>query len=202
MQNLFAGFFVSALIHVGIVLSLSNVFSIDLLDFNNDYSQPIPAYLIFEKPNLVSKKKVKTFIKKDAVVSISKTDLTEIVLKADQEILVLEDMINTPTILEEKEINASQQDKILFFSSLIEGQIQEVWKKPIASQELSVELMISLVPTGEILDVNIKRSSGNDAFDRSALIAVAKVNKFENLAMPAQLFNNNFRQFTLVFKPN
>ena len=48
MQNLFAGFFVSALIHVGIVLSLSNVFSIDLLDFNNDYSQPIPAYLIFE----------------------------------------------------------------------------------------------------------------------------------------------------------
>ena len=202
MQNLFAGFFVSALIHVGIVLSLSNVFSIDLLDFNNDYSQPIPAYLIFEKPNLVSKKKVKTIIKKDTVVSISKTDLSEIVLKADQEILVLEDMINTPAILEEKEINASQQDKILFFSSLIEGQIQEVWKKPIASQELSVELMISLVPTGEILDVNIKRSSGNDAFDRSALIAVAKVNKFENLAMPAQLFNNNFRQFTLVFKPN
>ena len=50
MQNLFAGFFISLLIHMGLVLSLSNILNIDLLDFQAEYSAPIPAYLIFEQP--------------------------------------------------------------------------------------------------------------------------------------------------------
>lgn len=201
MQNLFAGFFVSMLIHIGLVLSLSNIFSIDLLAFQADYSQPIPAYLVYEKPKLVSKKENKIFIKKIPIEPNSQIDIKEMVLKVDEEILALESKASKTTAFTQKKIIPSQQNQILFFSSIIEEQIRAVWKKPLVSKEFSVELILSLVPTGEILDVKVKRSSGSDAFDRSALIAVAKVRKFENLKMPAQLFDDNFRNFTLVFKP-
>jgi hypothetical protein len=202
MQNLFAGFFVSLLIHTGLVLSLSNIFNIDLLNFQAEYAAPIPAYLVFEQPALTSKKEFKRIVINDVTPeSKLKIDIKEMVLKPDQEILILESKATKPSIVKKNKINLSEKNRILFFSSIIEGQIRTVWKKPIVPEGLSVELVLSMVPTGEILDVKIKRPSGNEAFDRSALIAVAKVKKFENLSMSAKLFDDNFRNFSLIFRP-
>jgi hypothetical protein len=202
MQNLFAGFFVSLLIHTGLVLSLSNIFNIDLLNFQAEYAAPIPAYLVFEQPALTSKKEFKRIVINDvSPESKLKIDIKEMVLKPDQEILFLESKATKPSIVKKNKINLSEKNRILFFSSIIEGQIRTVWKKPIVPEGLSVELVLSMVPTGEILDVKIKRPSGNEAFDRSALIAVAKVKKFENLSMSAKLFDDNFRNFSLIFRP-
>ena len=202
MQNLFAGFFVSLLIHTGLVLSLSNIFNIDLLNFQAEYAAPIPAYLVFEQPALTSKKEFKRIVINDvSPESKLKIDIKEMVLKPDQEILILESKATKPNIIKKNKINLSEKNRILFFSSIIEGQIRTVWKKPIVPEGLSVELVLSMVPTGEILDVKIKRPSGNEAFDRSALIAVAKVKKFENLSMSAKLFDDNFRNFSLIFRP-
>tara|TARA_B110000914_G_scaffold9769_1_gene7893 strand:- start:568 stop:1176 length:609 start_codon:yes stop_codon:yes gene_type:complete len=202
MQNLFAGFFVSLLIHTGLVLSLSNIFNIDLLNFQAEYAAPIPAYLVFEQPALTSKKEFKRIVINDVTPeSKPKIDIKEMVLKPDQEILILESKATKPSIVKKNKINLSEKNRILFFSSIIEGQIRTVWKKPIVPEGLSVELVLSMVPTGEILDVKIKRPSGNEAFDRSALIAVAKVKKFENLSMSAKLFDDNFRNFSLIFRP-
>ena len=202
MQNLFAGFFVSLLIHTGLVLSLSNIFNIDLLNFQAEYAAPIPAYLVFEQPALTSKKEYKRIVINDVTPeSKPKIDIKEMVLKPDQEILILESKATKPSIVKKNKINLSEKNRILFFSSIIEGQIRTVWKKPIVPEGLSVELVLSMVPTGEILDVKIKRPSGNEAFDRSALIAVAKVKKFENLSMSAKLFDDNFRNFSLIFRP-
>ena len=202
MQNLFAGLFISLLIHTGLVLSLSNIFNIDLLNFQADYATPIPAYLVFEQPALTSKKEYKRIVINDVTPeSKLKIDIKEMVLKPDQEILILESKATKPSIVKKNKINLSEKNRILFFSSIIEGQIRTVWKKPIVPEGLSVELVLSMVPTGEILDVKIKRPSGNEAFDRSALIAVAKVKKFENLSMSAKLFDDNFRNFSLIFRP-
>ena len=202
MQNLFAGFFVSLLIHTGLVLSLSNIFNIDLLNFQAEYAAPIPAYLVFEQPALTSKKEFKRIVINDVTPeSKLKIDIKEMVLKPDQEILILESKATKPSIVKKNKINLSEKNRILFFSSIIEGQIRTVWKKPIVPEGLSVELVLSMVPTGEILDVKIMRPSGNEAFDRSALIAVAKVKKFENLSMSAKLFDDNFRNFSLIFRP-
>ena len=202
MQNLFAGFFISLLIHMGLVLSLSNILNIDLLDFQAEYSAPIPAYLVFEQPVSISKKEYRRIVINEVTPeSKAQVDINEMVLKPSQEILILKSKTAGPTIVKEKKINLNEKNRILIFSSIIEEQIRAVWKKPIVPEGLSVELVLSLVPTGEILDVKIKRPSGNEAFDRSALIAVARVNKFENLSMSAKLFDDNFRNFTLIFKP-
>ena len=57
MQNLVAGFIVSLFIHVGIILSASNLFNIDYLLSNNSTILTIPAYLVFEEEALVTPKK-------------------------------------------------------------------------------------------------------------------------------------------------
>ena len=61
-------------------------------------------------------------------------------------------------------------------------------------------MRISLVPTGEITDVHIVKSSGNAALDRSAELAVWKVAK---LPVPKDLvlFEKEFRQFNLNLRP-
>jgi len=82
---------------------------------------------------------------------------------------------------------------------MIQDQIREVWKKPLITEGLVVEIELKLLPTGEILDSNVIKTSGNKNFDLSALSAITRVGKFVNISMPSKLFNKNFRKFTLVF---
>ena len=61
-------------------------------------------------------------------------------------------------------------------------------------------LRVYLVPTGEVVDVQIAESSGNTAFDRSALVAVERVDRF-SVPADSALFEQSFREFTLLFRP-
>ena len=63
-----------------------------------------------------------------------------------------------------------------------------------------VVLRVRLVPTGEVVDVGVEQSSGNEAFDRSALLAVERSARFQVPSDP-KLFENNFRSFTVLFRP-
>jgi colicin import membrane protein len=77
------------------------------------------------------------------------------------------------------------------------------WKKPSAAKgDLTTEIRITLVPTGEIIKTKIIKGSGIKSFDDSALTAIASVGNFEDLQMPSNLFEAHFRQFILVFNPN
>ena len=77
------------------------------------------------------------------------------------------------------------------------------WKKPSTiTGDLITEIRITLVPTGEIINTNIIKGSGIKSFDDSALTAIARVESFEGLQMPSNLFEKHFRQFILVFNPN
>jgi colicin import membrane protein len=67
---------------------------------------------------------------------------------------------------------------------------------------MEAELLIQLVPNGQIVAVNIVRSSGDAAFDRSAELAVKKAGSFPELAdMPPAMFERNFRRLRFIFKP-
>ena len=103
------------------------------------------------------------------------------------------------------EIAAQQAEKdsvaITSVSAQIKQLIQSVWQIPPSAKHTDeVLLRISLVPTGEITDVHIVKSSGNAALDRSAELAVWKVAK---LPVPKDLvlFEKEFRQFNLNLRP-
>lgn len=79
--------------------------------------------------------------------------------------------------------------------------IERHWSRPpSARQGMQVELRISLVPSGELVDISVVRSSGNTAFDRSAELAVRRAAPFQ---VPANqtVFEQRFRRLRLVFTP-
>ena len=200
MQNLVAGFIVSLFIHVGIILSASNLFNIDYLLSNNSTILTIPAYLVFEEEALVTPKK-NNKIEKIFIPSSKDQERKSIEFNPAEE---LKKIINLPKAsyqLKNKIVlNGQTRNEVLFFSSMIQNQIREVWKKPLITEGLVVEIELQLLPTGEILDSNVIKTSGNKSFDVSALSAITRVGKFVNISMPSKLFDENFRKFTLVFR--
>ena len=77
------------------------------------------------------------------------------------------------------------------------------WTRPPSARNgmLSV-LAIQLVPTGEVVGVSVLQSSGNSAFDRSAMNAVERAGRFPEVAqLEDRIFEANFRRFQLIFKP-
>ena len=84
---------------------------------------------------------------------------------------------------------------------MIAEEVARYWSRPPSARNgLEVTLTIQLLPGGEVLDVYVDKSSGNSAFDRSAEMAVRKAEKLtvpENL----NLFNKEFRKFSIVFRP-
>ena len=201
MQNYLSGFFVSFILHLGLVLSFANFFQIDNL-YSLNKVEPMPAYLVFEKPQVITKKKnikkVKELIQEEPI--ISPTVLETANAKAEIETVKVEKDLLLKQILGE-EIKSSAEE-ISYYSNLIRDQVIINWKQPSSAKKgMSAEILITLVPTGEIVQVKLTKTSGNQAFDSSALNAIQKVSKFEGLDMSRRLFDNNFRKFTLVFNP-
>jgi colicin import membrane protein len=83
----------------------------------------------------------------------------------------------------------------------IRARISQVWRyPPSARPDMEVVVRIQLVPTGEVINVSIINSSGNEALDRSVLAAV---NRAQPLPVPKEirLFEQQFRNFVMAFRP-
>ena len=87
----------------------------------------------------------------------------------------------------------------------IRNEIIQKWVRPAnARNGMVVELVIQLLPTGEILSIGVsyRDASATDAFVASVVKAVNKVGRFDKLSeLDPALFDANFRKVTLVFKP-
>ena len=201
-MNYLAPFSLSCFIHLGLILSFSNIFSIDMESLSLYDIDPIPAYIIYEQP----KKQIKN--KKISISKEKKPDQQ----KQQEKIVIsepsiaLEEITNISRIPEKnfnRDIVNFSQSEISKYSSIIKQQVMSQWKKPSTiTGDLITEIRITLVPTGEIINTKIIKGSGIKSFDDSALTAIARVESFEGLQMPSNLFEKHFRQFILVFNPN
>ncbi len=106
---------------------------------------------------------------------------------------------------EESEFLESQSDMdaVMSYVALIQSRVIKNWHRPLSARNgMQVLLMIHLVPTGEVNNVYVLKGSGNAAFDRSAVQAVQRADKFEELQkLSPRQFDANFRQFKMLFKP-
>ena len=118
MQNYLSGFFISFILHLGLVLSFANFFQIDNL-YSLNKVEPMPAYLVFEKPLVITKKKnikkVKELIQEEPI--ISPTVLETANAKAEIETVKVEKNLLLKQILGE-EIKSSVEE-ISYYSNLI-----------------------------------------------------------------------------------
>jgi colicin import membrane protein len=102
-----------------------------------------------------------------------------------------------------RELAETEAELVMAYSAVIHDLVQQYWSRPPSARNgMVVVLRIRMVPTGDILDVEIVQSSGDFAFDRAAESAVLKVNRFTELqGMDPRLFDRNFRTFLLTFRP-
>jgi colicin import membrane protein len=102
----------------------------------------------------------------------------------------------------EEQASAANQ-AVQSYTTIIYNAISSNWSVPPSARNgMTVQLKLSLVPTGEVINVEITKSSGDAAFDRSALQAVAKAERFPELQqMPSRLFETQFRTVFLTFRP-
>ncbi|MDB6060564.1 MAG: protein TolA [Verrucomicrobiaceae bacterium] len=95
------------------------------------------------------------------------------------------------------------QEAIASFQGKIAHDIENSWSRPPnARLGMQVTLSIQLLHSGELVNVSVAKSSGNDAFDQSAVSAVRRVAKFPYLSGLSQnQFDKNFRPLMLNFNP-
>lgn len=87
--------------------------------------------------------------------------------------------------------------------ALITQAIERNWSRPASARNgMEAELILDLVPTGEVVNVRVVKSSGSDAFDRSAVAAVKRARQFIELQqLPNHVFEKFFRRLRMKFKP-
>ena len=201
-MNYLAPLSLSFFIHIGLILSFSNIFSIDIKSLSLYEIDPIPAYIIYEKPKKQIKKKILS-IPKETLVEPKKKIEKIIISEPSIELEEISRRSQIPAKNFNKDVISFSQSDISKYSSIIKQQVMSQWKKPrVITADLTTEIRITLVPTGEIVATKIIKGSGIKSFDDSAITAIARVGSFEGLQMPSNLFEEHFRQFILVFNPN
>lgn len=92
------------------------------------------------------------------------------------------------------------QGEVNKYKALILQAISEHWIIPTqANKKLSCELIIRVAPGGMVLDVQVRKTSGDPSLDSSARAAVMKASP---LPVPSDSSDfNAFRQFVLKVKP-
>ena len=95
------------------------------------------------------------------------------------------------------------QQQVAKYSALIKSLASDRWNRPpSARNNMAAEVRISLSPFGDVIDVTLVQSSGNDSFDRSVIQAVQNAQPFTELRnLERRIFDEYFQRFTIRFRP-
>ena len=135
----------------------------------------------------------------------SQKEVPRVVEPVDEESVRLEfeKELSLALVREEQMRKAITDDeKAMAYVAQIQKEIIQNWSRPPSARNgMQTILQVHLVPTGEVVDVNVQESSGNAAFDRSAIQAVQKSDRFV-VPGDAIRFERDFRVFTVLFRPD
>lgn len=86
---------------------------------------------------------------------------------------------------------------------LIISLVSQQWRRPPSARNgMSVEVTIQMLPDGTITNASVTRSSGDSAFDSSAVAAVRNVGRIPEMQeLDRATFDRMYRQRRMIFKP-
>ncbi len=163
----------------------------------------------------VERKKKRAEQKEQAALKKKKADqkkkeqerkkLAEAEAKArEMELLRIQQELESEILAEEQLVTEEELDiQAQSYVAAITQRIEQNWSRPPSARTgMKCELLIQLVPTGQVVQVTIIKSSGNAAFDRSAEQAVKKVGRFPEIkTMSPEVFERSYRKLKLIFNP-
>jgi len=185
-----------------LILSLIfSVFSIPKLNIDETQSIKVNFYeLIQQDDRLFDSPASNTFIKKETIKTSGINEKTN----ADETLIISKFKINKLDIKNEitKIKLSKEREGILRVSAIIQERISSIWIKPNSlSESLIAKVLINLAPSGEVLNFSLIEPSSNSSFNESILTAMNKMTFFEEvLSLERRVFEQNFRNFNLVFK--
>jgi len=124
-------------------------------------------------------------------------------LDAEQLAMLMREELKTLTDTAVGAVGAEEPSLRNMVAATIQAAVINRWTRPPSARNGMVSVLsIQLVPTGEVVGVSVLQSSGNSAFDRSAMNAVERAGRFPEVAkLEDRIFEANFRRFQLIFKP-
>ncbi len=104
---------------------------------------------------------------------------------------------------QQAEQDAVDHDIATSYAGVVQRLVENRWTRPASARKgMQAILRIQLLPTGELISVQILTSSGDGAFDRSATQAVEQAAPFTELqGMAPHVFDKYFRTLRFVFNP-
>jgi colicin import membrane protein len=89
------------------------------------------------------------------------------------------------------------------YIAVIVKTITSRWSRPPSARNgMEVTVGMQLTPNGQVVDASVITSSGDSAFDRSAIRAIKQAEQFPEIKnMPSRVFEAEFRNLKLVFRP-
>ena len=178
-----------------------SMFSIPNLNIDDTKSIKVNFYeLIQQDEILFDPSASNTLIKKET----KKTSAINEKTNPDETSIISKFKINKSDIKNEitKIELSKERESILRVSAIIQERISSIWIKPNSlSESLIAKVLINLAPSGEILNFSLIEPSSNTSFNESILTAMNKMTFFEEvLSLERKVFEQNFRNFNLVFK--
>lgn len=121
--------------------------------------------------------------------------------KEDKEAQALADLLGDKVELGKTKGDQSSDKVVGSLDDLVKRLVQDNWTElGNPSPGTSVELTIQMLPDGTITNVTVSRSSGNAAFDASAVTAAKNVGRIPEIRqLDTNTFNRLYRQRTFIF---
>lgn len=105
-------------------------------------------------------------------------------------------------LIQQKQQAQEKGAEVQKYQALIKSKVTAKWIIPASYQTgMKCEVLVRLIPSGDVVSVYISKSSGNSVFDRSVEQAVKKSSPLPLPAASKNLFDE-FREVRLVFSPN
>ena len=178
-----------------------SVFSVPKLNIDEKQSIKVNFYELIQEDDILFDSSIpNTSIKKET----KKASLNDKKAEPSEAAILSKFKINKSDIKNEiSKIKLSKErEDILRVSAIIQANISSIWIKPNSlSESLIAKVLINLAPSGEILNFNLIEPSSNNSFNESILTAMNKMTFLEEVRfLDRKLFEENFRNFNLVFK--
>ena len=196
MINLIAGFFCSLFLHAFL---FSFFFNINFNDYSEEKIIQLPVNLIFE--DKIKPKPKKTSSKSDKKTTSSFLDETNSKNEFQSDVNSFFSHLEKDRDRVEQ---ISTQSEVLKIAAKIRSEYEFLWQKPKnLPEDLFVKVLISIAPSGEVVNYEILNKSGNEVFDRSIRIALDRISSFDFIKnISRNDFEKNFREFNLQFSSN
>lgn len=152
------------------------------------------------------KKKVAEAAEKKAAAEAAKKEAAEDARRKaeeDKKAQALAELLAEDTRRAQAKADLHAQQVAGSIDDLIINLISQQWRRPpTARQGMSVELLIEMLPDGTISNAGVTRTSGDPAFDNSAVAAVRSVGRIPEIqTLDSGLFESLYRKRRIIFKP-